>query len=105
MELSPVTVCAAPGDRVTFTCSYISSQRLDILFSSSSSSSMVRREILSDTGVRYSWGATRHWTIVASGSGREVTCSLVSRAGDTVGQLHASLYTGASSHLSFLSSL
>ena len=71
MELSPVTVCAAPGNRITFTCSYISNQRLDIEFSSSSSS-LVRREIMSDSGARYSWGATRQWTVVVSPDTRQV---------------------------------
>ena len=94
MELSPVTVCAAPGNRITFTCSYISNQRLDIEFSSSSSS-LVRREIMSDSGARYSWGATRQWTVVVSPDTRQVTCSLLSSQGATVGQLHANIYTGA----------
>ena len=112
MELSPVSVSLSSlsshrGHRLTFTCSYIASQRLDIEFSSSSSSSssspssMVRREIMSDSVSRYSWGATRHWTIVVSPATSLVTCSLLSNQGVTVGQLHARIYTtGASLSLS-----
>ena len=111
MELSPVSVSLSSlsshtgHHRVTFTCSYIASQRLDIEFSSSSSpssssmvsDSMVRREVMSDSVARYSWGATRHWTVVVSPATRLVTCSLLSNQGITVGQLHARIYTGASS--------
>ena len=109
MELSPVSVSLSSlaSHRLTFTCSYIASQRLDIEFSSSSSSSptssMVRREIMSDSVSRYSWGATRHWTVVVSPGTSLVTCSLLSNKGLTVGQLHARISTGASLSISVLS--
>ena len=107
MELSPVSVSLSShlGHRVTFTCSYIASQRLQIDFSSSPSpsSSMVRREVMSDSVARYSWGATRHWTVVVSPTTNLVTCSLLNNQGDTVGQLHASIYnTGASFSIGLL---
>ena len=101
MELSPEEVCAAPGERVTFTCSARSSERLTIEFLTSALASPVTRApqpraLAGDSTARYSWGAVRMWTLVLDpeASIARVTCRVSNVAGVVVGQLHARVYTG-----------
>ena len=101
MELSPEQVCAVPGERITFTCSARSRERLTIEFLTSALSSPVSRQpepqaIAGDSTARYSWGAVRMWTLVLDPdtSITRVTCRVSNVAGVMVGQLHARVYTG-----------
>ena len=101
MELSPEQVCAAPSERITFTCSARSRERLTIEFLTSALSSPVSRQpepraIAGDSTARYSWGAVRMWTLVLDPdtSITRVTCRVSNVAGVMVGQLHARVYTG-----------
>ena len=102
MELTPARVCLAPGPgtRVTFTCSYRSSQRLDIQFDTSHAFTPETRvlahelDTVKDVTSRHNWGATRRWTRVLGPDVRMVTCRLTNVAGVTVGQLHARVYSG-----------
>ena len=98
MELRPARVCLAPGPgtRVTFTCSYRSSQRLDIQFDTSYDYTPRTRVLdgVRDVTARHNWGATRMWTRELGPDVRMVTCRLTNRAGVTVGQLHARVYSG-----------
>ena len=102
MELTPARVCLAPGPgtRVTFTCSYRSSQWLDIQFDTSHAFTPETRvlahelDTVKDVTSRHNWGATRRWTRVLGPDVRMVTCRLTNVAGVTVGQLHARVYSG-----------
>ena len=101
MDLSPELVCAAPSERITFTCSARSSERLTIEFLSSALSSPETSEpepraLAGDSTARYSWGAVRMWSLIL-GPGTNisrVTCRVSNVAGGMVGQLHARVYTG-----------
>jgi hypothetical protein len=100
MELVPLRVIATPGTRTTFTCAYRSNERLTIEFEAISSgeptSTMSRRDLLSDYVARYSWGASRKWTVVLQDHHSMVACRVRNGQGVTVGQLHALISKGAS---------
>ena len=95
MELSPSQVCAAPGARATFYCSYRSPDRLSLEFHTSQSYSPSHtRAPTRDLARRYTWGATRLWTLVITPEVRMVTCRAMNKFGVTVGQMHARINTG-----------
>ena len=104
MELSPEQVCASAGEKITFTCSASSSERLNIEFLTSGLSSLspISREpepralLAGDSTARYSWGAVRMWTLVLTpdSSITRLTCRVSNVAGVIVGQLHARVFTG-----------
>ena len=99
MELLPLRVFPAPGVRTTFTCSYRSNERLTIEFEAISTGhslpTMSRRDLLSDYVARYSWGASRKWTIVLQKHHTMVACRVRNGQGVTMGQLHALISSGA----------
>ena len=101
MELVPLRVVAAPGTRTTFTCAYRSNERLTIEFEALSTgkgrppTTMSRRDLLSDYVARYSWGASRKWTIVLQDHHSMVACRVRNDQGMTLGQLHALISKGA----------
>ena len=98
MELSPSHVCHVPGTRVTFMCSYRSSERLEIEFDTSDTFSPMTRVRSQLTGrdvtARHRWGASRMWTVVLEPGIKMVTCRVTNSMGITVGQLHARVNTG-----------
>ena len=97
MELSPSHVCHVPGTRVTFMCSYRSSERLEIDFETSdtfSPTTRVRPQFGRDVTARHRWGASRLWTVVLEPDIKMVTCRVTNNLGITVGQLHARVNTG-----------
>ena len=98
MELSPAHVCEVPGTHVTFTCSYRSSERLEIEFVTSRvyrpGTARVSQLTGRDITARHSWGAMRKWTVELGSEVRMVTCRVVNLVGLTVGQLHARVKSG-----------
>ena len=99
MELIPLRVVATSGTRTTFTCAYRSNERLTIEFEAISSgkpaTTISRRDLLSDYVARYSWGASRKWTVVLQDHHTMVACRVKNGQGFTVGQLHALISKGA----------
>ena len=101
MELVPLRVHECPGTRTTFSCSYRSNERLQIEFEALSTLNTAqhnrmfsKREILADLVSRYSWGATRQWTLLVQPHHKLVNCNLRNAKGFLVGQLTAVIETG-----------
>lgn len=99
MELVPLRVQEPPGTRITFSCSYRSNERLSIEFAvlkrELPTRVVSRRDLLPDYVTRYSWGATRRWTVVLEQQHRMVACTLSNDRGLVVGQLTAVVNTGS----------
>ena len=101
MELTPLNVEDPPGTCVTFKCSYKSNERLHIEFETLStrhinenSRLISRREVLEDIMHRYSWGDTRHLTLIIQSQHTLVNCNLRNFRGFIVGQLTAVINPG-----------
>lgn len=108
MEMVPSRVHRPIGSVVTFSCSYHSSEQMDIEFQESppGSNNVNGLSSASDSQhshalMRYSWGARRLLPVVVRPDSSAVECRVVNMEGQSVGMLASIIQPGVTPSIHF----